>query len=251
CVSCRRPRVATAMDGVRPGPDRDFSSESSDVFLGALRDHPFLFGSANYSRAIEHRGLARCMGSLVPRQEAFGPVAGGDGRHIDLDRPFCAPALGAPYPEHLVPIRRRGIANPVRICCVRPGLTDALRMDDFHFVAGDLALDFVNTVADRLSHPRERLKTGTDVDRWARQAGLLGSQESLHMTPRQLGRLRAIREEVYAVVEPLAHGLMPPAPALNRLGRTRARAATTRRLVPCDDKLAWEWSDVDRLIGPV
>ncbi|HZS59987.1 MAG TPA: ABATE domain-containing protein [Gemmatimonadaceae bacterium] len=124
-------------------------------------------------------------------------------------------------------------------------------MDDFHFVAGDLALDFVNTVADRLSHPRERLKTGTDVDRWARQAGLLGSQESLHMTPRQLGRLRAIREEVYAVVEPLAHGLMPPAPALNRLGRTRARAATTRRLVPCDDKLAWEWSDVDRLIGPV
>ena len=124
-------------------------------------------------------------------------------------------------------------------------------MDDFDFIAGDLALDFVNTVADRLSHPRERLENGVDVDQWTRLAGLLGPRESLHVTPRQLGKLHRIREELYAVLEPLAHGRAPAAVALARLGRTRARAASERQLVSRDGQLAWEWSNLARLVGPV
>lgn len=119
-------------------------------------------------------------------------------------------------------------------------------MDDFHFIAGDLALDFVNTVADRLAHPRERLVAGADVDRWARRAGLLGPRESLRVSPRALARLRRIREDLYAVVESLAHGRTPPESAIARLGRTRAR-----QLVWREGRFLWEWRDPDRLLGPI
>ena len=124
-------------------------------------------------------------------------------------------------------------------------------MDDFQFIAGDVALDFLNTVADRLSHPRERLETGGDVDRWARGAGLLGPRESLHLNPRQVFQVRATREDLYAVIEALAHGRTPTATAMARLGRLRARVARGRQLVSREGRLAWEWSDSDRLIGPI
>ena len=124
-------------------------------------------------------------------------------------------------------------------------------MDDFHFVAGDLALDFVNTVADRLSHPRERLVTGADVDRWARRAGLLGSRESLRLAPRLVAEIRAIREALYDLIEPLVHGRVPPAAALAQLTRTRARVARERHIVWREGRLEWEWRGAGRLLGPI
>jgi predicted RNA-binding Zn ribbon-like protein len=124
-------------------------------------------------------------------------------------------------------------------------------MDDFHFIAGDLALDFVNTVADRLSHPRERLETGADVDRWARGAGLLGPRESLHLNPRHVAQLRRLREELYRLLQPLACGAQPAVEVMARFARTRARGARERHLVWRGGGLAWEWSDSARLTGPL
>ena len=124
-------------------------------------------------------------------------------------------------------------------------------MDDFHFVAGDLALDFVNTVADRLSHPRERLVTGADVDRWARRAGLLGSRESLHLSPRHLSRIHAIREMLHSLLTPLALDLRPSDAILATFSRTRARVARERFLVWADGRYGWEWRGVGRLFGPI
>jgi predicted RNA-binding Zn ribbon-like protein len=124
-------------------------------------------------------------------------------------------------------------------------------MDDFHFVAGDLALDFVNTVADRLSHPRERLVTGADVDRWARRAGLLGPRESLHSSPRQVTQLHGIREDLYRLLQPVSIGGSPSAEAISRFDRTRARVARQRHLVWHGGRFAWEWRDMGRLLGPI
>jgi predicted RNA-binding Zn ribbon-like protein len=124
-------------------------------------------------------------------------------------------------------------------------------MDDFHFVAGDLALDFVNTVADRLSRPRERLVTGSQVDRWARRAGLLGARESLHLSPRQVTQLQGIREDLYRLLQPISIGGAPSAEASSRFDRTRARVARQRYLVWRGGRFAWEWRGPGRLIGPI
>lgn len=124
-------------------------------------------------------------------------------------------------------------------------------MDDFHFVAGDLALDFVNTVADRLSHPRERLVTGADVDRWARRAGLLGPRDSLHLGARQVAHVRAVREALYDLVRPLATGLTPSTGAIALFNKTYTRVGRKRALVWRDGRLTWQWSDLGHLIGPI
>ena len=124
-------------------------------------------------------------------------------------------------------------------------------MDDFHFVAGDLALDFVNTVSDRLSHPRERLETGADVDRWARRAGLLGARDALHLNPRQVIQVQHTRETLYHVLRPMAVGDSPEAEAIERFESLHARVMRRRRLIWQGGRLAWQWSDLDRLIGPV
>ena len=120
-------------------------------------------------------------------------------------------------------------------------------MDDFQFIAGHLALDFVNTVADRLSHPRERLVTAADVDRWARHAGLLGVRASLHLSSRQVARIRAVREDLYHVVRSVSTGQMPSDATLRRL----SRIAGTRQMVYRDGRVTWEWSDSHRLLGPI
>lgn len=129
-------------------------------------------------------------------------------------------------------------------------------MDDFQFVGGDLTLDFLNTVADRLAEPRERLATGADVDRWARGAGLLGPRESLHLGPRAVARVRQVREDLYEIVRPLALGRAPAAAALARFNGALVRYARARELAAAAaDRLEWRWTakagDPARLLAPI
>lgn len=128
-------------------------------------------------------------------------------------------------------------------------------MEDFQFIAGDLAVDFVNTVADRLLAPRERLLTGADVDRWARQAGLLTRGGSLHLGAREVRRVRAVRECLYRVLRSLSVGEKPHAAALEKFNAAHARALQKHRVVQRGHRLTWEWvterRDPDRLLGPI
>ena len=56
-----------------------------------------------------------------------------------------------------------------------------------------------------------------------------------------------VRETLYEVVRAVSAGQMPPDAALDRL----SRIARNRRLVTSDGRLGWEWSDADRLLGPI
>lgn len=128
-------------------------------------------------------------------------------------------------------------------------------MEHFQFIAGDVALDFVNTVADRLSDPREQLLTGADVDRWGREAGLLMRGASLHLGAREMKQVRVVRECVYDVVHALATRGTPSAAVLEAFDTARARAARKRRVVRRSNRPAWAWvterGDPDRLLGPI
>jgi predicted RNA-binding Zn ribbon-like protein len=105
---------------------------------------------------------------------------------------------------------------------------------NFQLIAGNLALDFVNTVGNRLGDAEDYLVRAADVTRWARLAGL----GPVTVTPRQLHVVRATREEMYHLFR---GGSLAPLNA--RL--------PTRRLERRGGVVRWRWDDPDRLLGPI
>ena len=126
---------------------------------------------------------------------------------------------------------------------------------DFVLIAGNLALDFVNTVGNRLGDARDDLPDVAALNRWARRAGVLRGGARCAATPRQLARIRGIREELHRLFRPLASGLPPDQRALDRLGGRLARLAARRELRSAAGKVSWEWripaGDPDRIIAPI
>lgn len=126
---------------------------------------------------------------------------------------------------------------------------------DFQFIAGDLALDFVNTVANRLGESDEYFRTTADVTRWAHLAGLLGSTQSLRMTARQVGVIRTTRERLYQTFRAVALGRPPAATHIAELDAMFARVTSKRRLVTRGEIVQWQWraavNDLARVLGPV
>src|SRR5215470_3005066 len=94
----------------------------------------------------------------------------------------------------------------------------------YQFVAGNLALDFVNTVAFRAdpAKKRDRLQGAEDVRRWASQAQLpdrVAIKSSSLAGSAGLRRIRAVREELFAVFQAIASDDPIPADTLARVGK--------------------------------
>lgn len=116
------------------------------------------------------------------------------------------------------------------------------------FVAGDVALDFVNTAEER-GHPDagDALVGPGDLRLWGQRYGLLAA--SARLGPDAAGELeesRRARDLLYDVLFARVHG-QPPVPAqltaLAELGRAAYQAAT---LTPGDDGgVDWAWSRTD------
>jgi predicted RNA-binding Zn ribbon-like protein len=126
---------------------------------------------------------------------------------------------------------------------------------DFQFIGGNLALDFVNTVANRLGQRRECLESAAAFNRWARGAGLLRTNKALRLTSRQLSSFHTIREELYRIFQPLALGQRPSAAAIARLNLRYSRVAGKRQLAYAQGQMSWRWrasrQDPDRVLGPI
>lgn len=126
---------------------------------------------------------------------------------------------------------------------------------DFQFIAGSLALDFVNTVGDRLGRSREFLLGGAELTQWARLARLLPPRERIRPTARQLAHIRTVREELYAIFGPMSAGRAPSSDALTALSARCAAVAAGRRLRREGASIAWRWSpsraDPFALLGPI
>ncbi|HEX8816964.1 MAG TPA: ABATE domain-containing protein [Terriglobales bacterium] len=126
---------------------------------------------------------------------------------------------------------------------------------DFQFVAGNLALDFVNTVGNRLGTSRDYLSTLAELNRWARLATLLPQRPSLTLNTRQLEKIRCIREELYRLFLPLASSSRLPAASLAKLNERFARVAHKRQLRSEKNGVVWIWDtrtdDADYILAPV
>jgi predicted RNA-binding Zn ribbon-like protein len=79
----------------------------------------------------------------------------------------------------------------------------------FEFVAGNLALDFVATVAERGTTDLEHLRTGDDLRAWIRQAGLLDAPPRTDLEP-----AIELREALFVVIAALVDDRPPPRRAL-------------------------------------
>jgi predicted RNA-binding Zn ribbon-like protein len=123
------------------------------------------------------------------------------------------------------------------------------------FIAGNLALDFINTVGYRSGDRREYLANGAALSHWARRAGILAEAAEIRVTRRQMMRVRAIREELHRLFHLLAAGGAPSAAVLAPLNARLAGLAPKRQLSSAEGGVVWVWTgasnDPGRVLGPV
>lgn len=115
-----------------------------------------------------------------------------------------------------------------------------------HRIAGNLALDFANTISWR--------DTGREVDHLASPEGLAAwaSESHLEILPpdeRMASEARAVRDAIGAVGLAFASGTTPPTDALARL-RDAAAAALSRAEL-AGDPLRPRFGEDDQLLGTV
>ena len=129
----------------------------------------------------------------------------------------------------------------------------------YQYVGGNLALDFVNTVAYRADPKRrqDRLQTSGEARQWAIQAGLpdRNAINRSAMAKADLRRVSAVREELFAVFHAMAAGRSISAPGLNRLARVFQSCRSKQILVMQGREVRWTWNrnagNVDFLLYPV
>jgi predicted RNA-binding Zn ribbon-like protein len=113
------------------------------------------------------------------------------------------------------------------------------------FVAGNPALDFVNTAEER-GHPDagDALLTPADLRVWGQRYGLISA--SAKLDPSELERAVEARELLYALFEGRAHERPTPRSALARLAELAADAyrAAELRTAP-DGTVHWHWGRSD------
>jgi predicted RNA-binding Zn ribbon-like protein len=113
------------------------------------------------------------------------------------------------------------------------------------FIAGDVALDFVNTAEER-GHPDadDALRTPADLRLWGNRHGLISRAVSAgedELT--ELSRAREARELLYALFFARVHGQPAIKAQLARLAELSAEAYGAARLQPADDgSVEWRWS---------
>lgn len=129
------------------------------------------------------------------------------------------------------------------------------RVHRFQLVAGNLALDFINTVGNRLAEAREDLNSAAAFRRWAQLAGLPATPSRPAVSALQLAELHNIREELHALFLTLANGAEPSRTLLRPLNARLRSAVAARELGGSRGRVRWTWraveSDPQRLTGEI
>jgi len=111
---------------------------------------------------------------------------------------------------------------------------------DFQFIAGSLALDFVNTIGNRLGSARDYLASPRDAARWVQLAGIASLPPNSRFTRSDLADIRGRRENLYALFAPCASRAFPlNAQPLAHLNRDLAALNGKRALRRVDGSFQW------------
>jgi predicted RNA-binding Zn ribbon-like protein len=142
--------------------------------------------------------------------------------------------------------------------------TERRRAPRFELIAGNVALDFVNTLDDRHIKPKELLNSYIDLARFGEDTGLLTPQRvdalfersyiEPHEAEKALRQARELREAIHDVFWAVMQKRPVPAPALARLNADAQSAAQHLRLVRADDHFEWRFEDLgsfDGILWPI
>ena len=126
----------------------------------------------------------------------------------------------------------------------------------FQFVAGNLCLDFTNTVGGKRGvSAREYLNSYADFVSWCRQADLLDESIAntlLRSSARQpgqsaaaLARAIALREAIYRIFAALAAGQAPQTSNLDRLNAELSTHLGRLQVASNKKRFEWTWRSLD------
>jgi predicted RNA-binding Zn ribbon-like protein len=130
---------------------------------------------------------------------------------------------------------------------------DTIEKRLWKFQAGDLALDFANTVDWHASeNPEELLNSYTDLVNWSFDYNLL-SQADVHALHDQAGEhpeqaadtlsiALDLRETIYRIFSAIAHRGTPLEEDLESLRTALVQAISASRLVLKDEGFKWDWN---------
>jgi predicted RNA-binding Zn ribbon-like protein len=126
---------------------------------------------------------------------------------------------------------------------------------DFQFIGGNLALDFINTVGNRPRNTHEHFTSASELERWARLAGLLPWRQKVSFRPSELRNWISVREELYDLFRPVASGAQIPPGGLRQLNGRLKQIAAFRQISRRGKEFAWVWGEdmarASRLLAPV
>jgi predicted RNA-binding Zn ribbon-like protein len=117
-----------------------------------------------------------------------------------------------------------------------------------HLVAGDMALDFVNTdVVSEHDRSRDVLRAAEEFAAWSAYAQLPGATPTMiatHGAHSQdvLDEARSLRTATRSVIEAIINGGAPEDQALSTIQAAYARAIGDATPVISDGRLSWRWT---------
>ena len=133
------------------------------------------------------------------------------------------------------------------------------RAPRFELIAGNICLDFVNTLDDRRTEPKELLASYIDLVRFGEDIGLLtGSQvdrlftrsyQSPDGAQDALRRARELREAIHDIFRAVIDKKPAPPGALGRLNADAQTANEHLHLKATEGGFEWSFDSLDRLDG--
>src|SRR5258708_15014129 len=134
----------------------------------------------------------------------------------------------------------------------------------FDLIAGNVCLDFVNTLDDRHTEPKELLEHYSDLVRFGEDTGLLGPKQADRLlklsstapdaAQQALRRARELREVIHDVFWAIINKRPVPPGALAKLNEEIQAAAKHLRIIPANGSFEWRFDDVsdfDGLLWPI
>jgi predicted RNA-binding Zn ribbon-like protein len=113
----------------------------------------------------------------------------------------------------------------------------------FQFIAGHVALDFVNTVANR-GNPeiaRDCFESGADFKEWVRLEGKLPEVRSA-VGVQDLRRIRMLRETLHSIFQEIARGGRVTGQSLSRMNEAILKCRRMKLLVSDREGIRWGWA---------
>lgn len=135
------------------------------------------------------------------------------------------------------------------------------RPPKFELIAGNLALDFVNTLDDRYTTPKELLTSYGDLVRFCEDSGALELDRVVKLIERSyvaqddgrrvLEQARELREAIHDVFFAMLHKKPAPHAALAQLNGYIQGAAGHMFLIPAKGYFEWRFDEFSGLAAPL